>query len=87
MFKVIPFANSVATLTAGIYVVCALLSYVAPDFIFNIGQSWVHSLNIETLRSTATLSLGSVVWGLLSITVLAWVLGYIFAWIYNRWAK
>ena len=87
MLKAVPFANAVAVVTAGLYVVCALLSYLAPDFILGIGQSWAHSVNIEALKAISSPSLGVLLWGLISITVLAWVLGYVFVWLYNRWSK
>jgi len=79
-----PFAHAGALMMAGFYLFCVVLSYIAPDFLFSVAQSWVHSLNLEVLRDANPISLGSIVTGLLTSTVATWVVAYVFAETYNK---
>lgn len=81
------FANAVTAIIAVFYIACWLLSTLAPDLIFNIAKSWTHSLNLESLKATTVMSLESVLFGLITISVLAWVTTYATIWLYNLWAK
>lgn len=81
------FSNAVTLVTAVFYIACWALSTLAPDLIFNIATSWTHSLNLESLKATTTMSLGSVIFGLITISVLTWVTTYAIIWLYNLWAK
>ena len=40
------FAHAATIVTAVFYAICAAFSYVAPDFVAGIGNSWIHSLNL-----------------------------------------
>ncbi len=40
MLKSIPFANAVTVIMAVFYIVCALLSFITPDLVLGIGNSW-----------------------------------------------
>lgn len=86
MLKSIPFANAATVITAVFYIACALLSYLAPDLIFTIGNSWVHSLNLEAIKAASGLSFGSLVFGLVSISVITWITAYALIELYNRFA-
>lgn len=81
------FANAVTTVTVVFYVVCAALAILAPDLIFSISQSWMHSINLESVKATTNPSFGLLIWGLVTLTVLTWVTTYAAIWLYNRWAK
>lgn len=81
------FSNAVTLVTAVFYIACWALSTLAPDLIFNIAKSWIHSLNIDSLKSTTTMSWDSVILGLVTISVLVWVTTYTTIWLYNLWAK
>lgn len=81
------FAHAATAVTAVFYIACLLLSSFAPDLIFAISKSWMHSINIESLRTTATISLETVLLGLISISVLTWITTYATIWLYNKWAK
>lgn len=81
------FANAGTTITVIFYIVCWLLSSIAPDLIFSISESWLHSINIESLKATTTMSFGTVVFGLISISLLTWITTYATIWLYNKWAK
>lgn len=87
MLKTTACANAAAVVTAGVYMVCLVLSQTAPDFLLALSSSWIHAINLESLKTSGGVSLGSVIWGFASSTVFAWLVGYAFAWTYNRFAK
>ena len=76
MKKPIAFANAFTIVALGAYLVCAVLAYVAPDFVFSIGQNWFHGWNLTVVRATTAFSLISVVFGAVSLGVYIWVLSY-----------
>lgn len=80
-------ANSVGTVTGVVFVVCRLIAAIAPNFLFNIGQSWFHTVNLEADKVGASMTVGMFVLGLVSSVVVAWVVAYAIAELYNRWAK
>lgn len=81
------FANA-ASAVMGIWVVaCAAVSFVAPDLLFSIAQSWMHTINLESVEATFTPNLGSILWGLVSAVGLTWVTTYAMIWLYNKWVK
>ena len=87
MIKSNVLANSVATITGVGYVLCRLISVVAPNLLFSIGQSWIHTVNLESVRTSGSMSFGMFVLGLVSSIVVAWVAAYAVAELYNKWEK
>lgn len=81
------FANAVTVVTAVFYVVCAALSFIAPDLIFNISRSWAHSINLESVKAPFNPDLGTLVWGIVTISVVAWVTTYATIYLYNSFKK
>lgn len=79
-------ANAAATTTTVIYVVCALLFIIAPDLSMAVTKTWFHGIDIS-LIDARTATAGSFILGLVSATVGAWLVGYIFAFFYNTFAK
>jgi uncharacterized protein DUF5676 len=80
------FANAVTAVTAVVYVICLLLSLAVPDVLLSVAQSWAHSLSLEGMKTTQTISAGSAAVGLVTISLLAWVTTYTTIWLYDRWA-
>ena len=80
-------ANAVATVVGVGYVLCRLIGAVAPQFLFNVGQSWFHTLNLEPVRATSSISMEMFVLGLVTSAVVGWVAAYATAELYKRWAK
>lgn len=87
MLKSVPFANAATTVTAVFYVICAVASYVAPDLVVSIGNSWVHSLDLEMIKVVNGMSIGTLTIGLITISAVTWVTTYAMIKLYNRWAK
>ncbi len=81
------FANAATAVTAVFYLICALLSYVAPDFVIGLAKSWVHTMNIELAKVNFVPDLASLIYGLVTISVITWVTTYVLIELYNKWAK
>ena len=79
-------ANAMATTVALLYVACRIAVALLPDLSIMVAQSWFHGLEVNRV-SGWNLSLGSFVLGLVTVTVGAWLLGYIFATAYNYFLK
>jgi len=45
----------------------------------------VHSLSLESLQVKTAISMGSAIWGLITISAMTWVTTYAAIWLYNRW--
>lgn len=81
------FANAAAAVMAGWVIFCAGVSYVAPDLLFSVAQSWTHNMNLEVVRASFAQDLGSVIFGLVTAVGLTWVTAYGTISLYNKWAK
>src|SRR3989344_71706 len=79
-------ANAAAATTAIVYVVCRLLVGLFPDFLMNVARSWFHGIDISKI-SAWNLSTESFILGIVSATITAWLVGYLFAKLYNYFSK
>lgn len=87
MVKSIALANAATTVSLGIYVACRVVSLVAPDFLFNVAQSWFHTFSTESVRSVSPMNIGTFIFGAITLSVLVWVTVYAGAVLYNKFAK
>jgi serine protease Do len=78
-------ANAVATVVAVGYVLCRLIAAVAPRLLFNIGQSWFHTLNLEPIRAPGSMSVAMFILGLVSSVLVSWLGAYATGELYRRW--
>ena len=81
------FAKAAAVVVAVFYVVCYAVTIIAPDFVFGIGASWIHSVNIDALKASAIMPFSTALWGLITISAITWVTVYATITLYNKWAK
>lgn len=81
------FANATGTIVAVFYIVCSLLSFLAPDLLSGLSQSWVHTLNFKSLEVKYIPDLGSIIYGLVTSVGLTWITTYATIWLYNRLEK
>lgn len=79
-------AHALAVTTAIIYVVCALFFILAPDVSMAITKTLFHGIDISSIDGR-TNTISSFVLGLVTATISAWLAGYIFALLYNSFAK
>ncbi len=80
------FANALTSVIAAIYIICFVLSFIAPDFVTGLGQSWVHVINLRLIKDTSAVNAADGIIGLVSLSLTTWVVGFSFAWLYNYWS-
>lgn len=78
--------NALAVTTAIIFVLCSILVGLFPDIAFSIAQSWFHGIELGKAGAW-NLTLGSFILGLISSTITAWIVGYIFIKSYRLFVK
>jgi len=79
-------ANAAGATTGVIFIACRLLVGLFPDFMFTAAQSWFHGVELTRLEAL-NLTPASFVWGLISSSAFAWIVGYLFAYFYNMSVK
>lgn len=87
MLKPKTFANAVTIMVTAAYILCGIISYIAPDLVISIVNSWLHTINLETVRATTSMPLGNFVFGVATFGGYIWILTYSTASLYNRLAK
>ncbi len=86
MLNSMAFANAATVVTAVFYLVFILFSYLAPDLAFGVSKSWLHSMNLHSLKAESLIPIEKAVLGLVSLCLLTWVTVYATIWLYNLWA-
>ena len=76
-------AMTLAIVSAILYIACALLIAIAPDFTMNLFSNLFHGIDINKIASTS-ISLAGTLLGLVEIIVYALIAGWLFALIYNK---
>jgi uncharacterized protein DUF5676 len=64
-------------------ILCAIAFAVAPDATINFFGAFMHGLDLNSVRSTAPLSLGRVLYGVIGLAIIGFIAGLVFAWTYN----
>ena len=83
---VVPLANAAAVVALAAYLICAALSYFAPDLLMWVFQSWAHSLALEALRTTgSTFRPIELLVGLVTFGGTVWLAVAAVARLYNAW--
>ncbi len=85
MIKPIVLANALATVVGAGYILCRLVAAVAPESLFNVGQSWLHTVNLTPLRAASPMPTGMFVLGLVTSVAVAWLVAYATAELYKLW--
>lgn len=78
------FANASGALGAIYFVGCFVVASIFPELYKSVAESWMHMLNLSGLWKSAP---EGFFLGLISFTIVSWVTGWLFAWLYNRFAK
>jgi hypothetical protein len=86
MLNKLAFANSLAVLTAALYVLFAILALVAPRVFQILFDAQFFGANVASLFPKIQPSPASLVTLVLMIGM-SWGVGYAWAWLYNRFAK
>jgi len=80
------FANAFAATIGIVYIICAFWVIVARDSLMALFGSWAHGIDWTSLPY-ASPTAGGLIFGFVTAVVAAWVAGYLFAWLYNQFAK
>ncbi len=71
--------------TVGLFFIgCTLFSQLAPSLYSQVFESWYHNAMTKP-PETASFDIAKVLLGLVSITLVAWVMGMVWATLYNAW--
>jgi len=76
-------ASAMAIISAASYSVCALGLMLFPKYTIAILNSWLHIMGVRSTEGL-TLSFPGLVFGLLTFTVVAWISGWVLAYLYNK---
>ncbi|MDO8658920.1 MAG: DUF5676 family membrane protein [Candidatus Levybacteria bacterium] len=87
MLKAIPFANAFTVVGIALYVICRILTLLAPDFLFSIGQSWFHTFSLNASKTATPLDFGTFLIGGVTFGIFVWLTSYAGANLYNKFAK
>lgn len=79
-------ANTMAITIIVSYLVCVLAILVAPNLSIVIMKSWFHGIDISKIASL-NINWNSFLTGIISITLVSWLVGYFFAKVYNSFVK
>ncbi len=78
-------ALSLAAVAGIISIICALLIAIAPEFTINLFGAIFHGLDINAIAKQMTL--GGAVLGIVEAIILALIMGWLFAVVYNWMRK
>ena len=87
MLKPQAFANAITTVFIVAYVICGIIAFVAPDLVFSVAGSWFHAINLEAVKATTPMSIGTFLFGVVSFAAYIWVFTFAAASLYNKFAK
>ena len=79
-------ANALAVVGGVLYIICAIWTMVSKESYLRMMSTWAHSLDMNALPQK-TPDFGTLVIGLVTFIIAAWVVGYAFAVCYNYFAK
>lgn len=83
----IPFANALAVVGAGAFLLCLLLAVLVPDAFLAVLGSWFHGTLPAGPAGAVGVTAGGVGLGLVSVTASAWAFGLALAAVYNRFGR
>lgn len=77
-------ANALGLLGAIYFVGCYFVAWAMPALYKSVAESWMHMLNLGGLWKQSPSNFGL---GFISFVITSWISGYLFAWLYNKFAK
>lgn len=87
MLKPVPYANAFTLVGLGLYVICRVLSLIIPDLLYAVGQSWFHTLSINSVMTVTPMDISTFLLGGITFSGLIWVSAYTAASLYNNFTK
>jgi hypothetical protein len=62
---------------------CALAFVIAPDSTLDFFSAFMHGLDLKSVKAAAPLSFGRVLYGMIGLSIVGFIVGFVFAWTYN----
>lgn len=87
MLKPVALANAIAAIFVVAYTTCGIIAYALPDLYWGILNSWMHGINLEVAKATAPMSIGMFIFGVVTFTIYVWIVSFLGASLYNKFAK
>lgn len=79
-----PVGGALAVVAGIIYVVCAAAVKLWPTGTVQFFGDWFHGIDITKIAGVKALTFGAFVRGLLEVLIFAYLVGALYAWVYNR---
>ena len=74
---------ALAVTLALISALCAVAFMLAPDATLDFFSAFMHGLDLKLVKSAAPISFGRVLYGLIGLSIVGFIAGFVFAWTYN----
>ena len=78
------FSLSLAATVGLFFIGCTIFSQIAPGLYSQVFESWYHNAMTKPAE-TASFDIAKVLLGFVSSTLVAWLMGLVWASIYNAW--
>ncbi len=78
------FSLSLAATVGLFFIGCTIFSQVAPSLYSQVFESWYHNAMTKPLE-TASFDIAKVLLGFVTCTLVAWLMGLVWAALYNAW--
>ena len=67
--------------------ICAALIALWPAESISFANAWMHGVDLQLIRATAPPTLGGFLYGAIGLAVISFVVGVVYAWVYNALHK
>ncbi len=81
------FALAASAALGIVYVVCAVFVTLWPDFSLKLFGWLVHLVNVDKFAGGVAVTASGLIIGLVQVLVYSYIIGYLFAWLHNRFLK
>lgn len=87
MIKPVALANAITVIFVVAYTSCGVLALAVPDLYWGILSSWFHGISTEAVKSTAPMSIGTFIFGVVTFSAYVWVVSFLGVNLYKKFAK
>jgi 2TM family of unknown function (DUF5676) len=74
---------ALAVTLARLSALCAVAFVLAPDATIDFFSAFMHGLDLKSVKSATPLSLGRVLYGVIGLSIIGFMAGFVLAWTYN----
>ena len=74
---------ALAVTLALVSALCAVAFVLAPDATLDFFSAFMHGIDLKSVRSAAPLSFARVLYGVIGLSIIGFIVGFVFAWTYN----